>query len=160
MPQPNVRVVGSGFTTLQYAGTNIAWLESFSDSGQAVQGTPSEAIYELGNLRRATEIVTGYVLAPGRINATIRELWDRNTWEHLSGLAGTHNLIDVFDALRNRATSVTCQSIIRSPNGGVRGKVFHNCVVTAIEDSDTVAISNLSVAKDVTIQYTHSTPLV
>lgn len=158
MPQPNVRVVGSGFTTLQYSGRDIAWLDSFSDSGQRTT-VPTEIIYELGPLRRAKEIVTPYILAPGTITATIRELWDRETWEHLNGLSGTRNLIDVFDALREAPASVTCQSIIRAPDNSVRGKIYHGCIVTAIEDGDSVSLGNLSVTKSVTIQYTHATPL-
>jgi hypothetical protein len=158
MPQPSVRVVGSGFTTLQYAGRDIAWLESFNDTGQNAFG-PTETIYELGPLRRAKEIVTPYVISPGTITASIRELWDRETWEHLSGLQGTTNIIDVFEALRQAPASVTCQSIIRAPDNTVRGKIYHNCVVTNIDDGDNVAIGTLSVSKSVTITYTHATPL-
>jgi hypothetical protein len=158
MPQPNVRVVGSGFTTLQYAGRDIAWLDSFSDSGQRTT-VSTEVIYELGPLRRAKEIVTPYILSPGTLSATIRELWDRETWEHLNGLSGTRNLIDVFEALREAPASVTCQSIIRAPDNSVRGKIYHGCIVTAIEDGDSVSLGNLSVTKSVTITYTHATPL-
>lgn len=159
MPQPSVRVVGSGFTTLQYAGRDIAWLDSFSDRGQTTNPQAYERIYELGPLRRPKEIVTPYVLNEGSITATIRELWDRETWEHLSGLQGTNNIIDVFEALRQAPSSVTCQSIIRAPDNTVRGKIYHNCIVTSIEEGDSVAIGNLSVTKSITITYTHATPL-
>lgn len=159
MPQPNVRVVGSGFSTLQYAGRDIAWLESFSDSGQTTNPQSYERVYELGPLRRVKEIVTPYVLNEGNITATIKELWDRETWEHLSGLAGANNIVDVFEALRQAPAAVTCQSIIRAPNNSVRGKIFHNCVVTKISDGDSVSISDLSVSKTLTITYTHTTPL-
>jgi hypothetical protein len=159
MPQPSVRVVGSGFTTLQYAGRDIAWLDSFTDSGQTTNPSNYERIYELGPLRRVKEIVTPYVLNEGSISATIRELWDRETWEHLSGLQGTNNIVDVFEALRQAPATVTCQSIIRAPDNTVRGKIYHNCVVTNINDGDTVSIRDLSVTKQITITYTHATPL-
>lgn len=163
MPQPQVRVLGSGFTTLHYDGKPIAWLEEFRDSGQSVRtgpaGTNYEAIYELGPLRRPKELVTGYILGPGTITASIRETWNKNVWEHLAGLRGAHSIIDVYERLRRNPSRVQCFSRIRSPNGQVRGKVFHGCVVEEIPDGEQVAIRSLSVLKNLTIVYTHSTPL-
>ena len=38
MPQTQVRVVGSGFSTFLYNNQSLAWLESITDSGQTVKG--------------------------------------------------------------------------------------------------------------------------
>lgn len=158
MPQPQVRVTGSGFTVLYYDAKPIAWLSGFRDSGQAPVESP-KAIYELG-LERPKEIVTGYTLSPGTITATITEVWSLNVWEHLAGLRNTHNILDVYEVLRERSERVTCQMVIRPPNNApVRGKIYHGCVVTAIPDAETIAISGLDVSKDISIAYTHTTRL-
>lgn len=163
MPQPEVRVGGSGFSVLYYDAHPIAWLQEFNDQGQSVAGGPSgrnyQSIYELG-LTHPKEIVTGYVLGEGTITARIAETWNRQVWEHLAGLEGTNNILDVYERLRQRADRVTCQHVIRPPNNAPpRGKVYHGCVVTGIPDGENITIGTLSLTKDVTIMYTHTTPL-
>lgn len=159
MPQPQVRVVGSGFTALFYNQQPIAWLESFVDSGQRPLGQPAQSVHQL-DVPHPVEIVTNYVLDSGTITASIRETWSKNVWEHLAGLEGTHDILDVFERLRQSPDRVTCHSVIQPPNGRPpRGKIYHGCVVTSIDDSDTVRIGELSVAKNITITYTHSTRL-
>jgi hypothetical protein len=157
MPQTRVRVVGSGFTTLQYNGQNIAFLDSFNDSGQsAAQGAGTEAIIPLGS-RYPVEIVTSRVLGPGTITASITELWNQPVWYQLSGLAGRRTLVDVWEALAESNATVTCRMVIRPPQGAPRGKVYHGCVVTAIPDNEQVTIGALSISRAVQIAYTHST---
>lgn len=164
MPQPQVRVVGSGFSTLKFNNKEIAWLDSFSDSGQRPQNGPSrtdhEAIYELSDLSHPKEIITPYILGPGTITCTIRELWNQQVWEHLAGFdSNDHTIIDIFDKMRAMSSAITCESIIRAPGGATRGKLFHNCIVTQIPDGDDVSIGTLSVMKSLSIMYTHSTKL-
>lgn len=158
MPATRVRVAGSGFTSLQYNGKDIAFLDSFTDSGQRSIGVGSEAVIPLG-ARHPVEIVTGRVLDSGVIAATIRELWNEPVWWQLQGLAGTYNIVDLWEALANSSASVTCQMLIRPPGGQVRGKVFHGCVVTAIDNGENVQVGTLSVSRAIQIAYTHSTPV-
>lgn len=159
MPQGQVRVVGSGYTVLEYSGKRIAWLDSFTDSGQAPfsDGGPGwQPIIPL-DARRPVEIVTGRTLGAGSIQATIRELWNAPVWYQLQGLAGRRTLTDVWEALRLSPMSVTCRMVIRPPTGPARGKVYHNCVITSIPDDETVTIGALSVSRIITVVYTHST---
>lgn len=157
MPETRVRVVGSGFTTLQYNGQNIAFLDSFQDSGQrAAQGAGTEAIIPLG-ARHPVEIVTSRVLGPGTITANITELWNQPVWYQLAGLAGRRTLIDVWEALAESGATVTCRMVINPPNGPPRGKIYHNAVVTEIPDDENVTIGALSISRRVSIGYTHST---
>jgi hypothetical protein len=58
MPPTKTRVVGSGYTVIEYAGKPIAFLESFADSGQTAYGAGFEAIYTL-SANRAVEIRCG-----------------------------------------------------------------------------------------------------
>lgn len=161
MPQTKVRVVGSGFTTFNYDGKAIAFLDSFTDSGQTAIGGQGgwEAITPLGS-QYPVEIATSRVLGPGTINASIRELWNGPVWQQLSGLAGADNIVDVWEALAKRSTEVTCQMVIKPPSGSgakTRTKVYHGCVVTAIDDGEQVTIGALSVARNLQIVYTHTT---
>lgn len=165
MPQTRVRVVGSGFTTFHYRGKAIAFLDQFRDSGTQAVGTGGagggpgwEPITPLG-ANRPVEIATSRVMGPGTITASIRELWNEPIWQQLSGLKNAHNLVDVWQALARDTNPVSCQMIIKPPGnaGPNRKKVYHNCVVTAINDGETVTIGALSVAKDIEIVYTHAT---
>lgn len=158
MPQTKVRVVGSGFTTFNYRGRPIAFLDSFTDSGQTAVGGQGgyEAITPLGS-RHPVEIATSRVLNAGTLTATIKELWNQPVWYQLSGLAGRRTIVDVWEALARDPSSVTCQMLIKPPSGRARGKTYHGCVVTAIDDGETVTVGALSINRNITIAYTHST---
>ena len=151
------RVVGSGFTTFNYRGKPIAFLERFTDSGQRPLSQP-QAITPLGS-RHPVEIATGRVLAEGTLTLTIRELWNAAVWQQLTGLAGSNDIVDIYERIAEDSASVTCQMIIKSPSGAVRGKTYHGCVITAIDDSETVTIDALTVPRNMTITYTHTTPI-
>lgn len=162
MPQSKVRVVGSGYTTFNYNGKAIAYLDGFTDSGQigvgGQQGAGWEAVTPLGS-KHPIEIVTSRVLGPGTITASIRELWNGPVWQQLAGLGNTANITDVWAALANAQNEVTCQMIIKPPSnaGKTRTKVYHGCVVTGIDDGETVTIGALSVQRNIQIVYTHTT---
>lgn len=160
MPNTQVRVVGSGFSTFQYNGQPIAFLEGVEDSGQRAfsdAGQSYQFIHPLGS-RHPVEIATSRVLAGGTLNLTIRELWSAPIWNQLAGLAGTQNIVDIYDALAANPAYVTCQTLIQPPGGGrARGKIYHNCVVVDIADNDTITVGALAVAKGIVVAYTHST---
>lgn len=163
MPETRVRVVGSGFTTFNYRGQPIAFLEGVEDSGQrpfSDVGQGYQFIHPLGETH-PIEIATSRVLTGGTLNLTIRELWKGPVWTHLQGLAAAANIVDVFKLLAREPQYVTCQSIIRPPTAGSRprGKNYHNCVVVDIADNDTITVGALAVTKGIVVAYTHSTPL-
>lgn len=162
MPQPQVRVVGSGFSTFSYQGKPIAFLEQVEDSGQRAfsdAGAPYQFIQPIG-ARHPVEIATSRVLQGGTLQLTIRELWNAPVWNQLQGLAGTQNIVDVFEALAQNPAYVTCQTVIKPPGGGrPRGKNYHNCVIVDISDNDTITVGGLAVTKGIVVAYTHSTKL-
>lgn len=163
------RVVGSGFTTFNYAGSPIAFLEGVEDSGQRAfsdMGQGYQFIHPLNlangrTARHPVEIATSRVLSGGTLMLTIRELWNTAVWEGLAGLAGTNNIVDIFEVLAANPQYVTCQTTIKppGPNSKPRGKIYHNCVIVDINDGDTITIGALAVTKGITVAYTHSTPL-
>lgn len=163
MPQTKVRVVGSGYSSFSYRGKPIAFLEQVDDSGQRAfsdAGAAYQFIQPIG-ARTPVEIATSRVLQGGTLSLTIRELWNTFVWEQLAGLAGTRNIVDIFDRLAEDPSYVTCQTVIRPPRGAgkPRGKVYHNCVVVDIADNDTITVGGLAVTKGIVVAYTHSTAL-
>lgn len=162
MPNTKVRVVGSGYSTFSYQGKPIAFLEQVEDSGQRAfsdAGAPYQFIQPIG-ARHPVEIATSRVLQGGTLQLTIRELWNAPVWHQLQGLAGTQNIVDVFEALARNPAYVTCQTVIKPPGGGRRrGKHYHNCVVVDISDNDTITVGGLAVTKGIVVAYTHSSKL-
>lgn len=158
MPETQVRVVGSGFTTFNYQGQAIAFLDGFSDTGQQPIVAP-EPITPLGD-RYPREIATARVLDMGTLTVTIRELWNAPVWWQLAGLNGVEDIVAVYEALASNPSDVTCQMIIKPPGGRPwRGKVYHGCLITRIDDRENVTIAGLSFPRTLDIVYTHTTAL-
>jgi hypothetical protein len=159
MPRSKVRVVGSNFTTFNYRGQPIAFMDRVADSGQAPFGTGAQAIIPLG-VEHPVEIVTGEVLDLGAITLQIRELWNEPVWYQLAGLRGVgESITDVWRALNRDPAEVTCQRLIKPPGSTVwRGTTYHNCKIVNIADGDDIVVGALSVPKGITINYTHKTP--
>lgn len=155
--QSNVRVRGSGFTSFNYRGQTLAWLTNFNDDGQR-PGVGAEAVHPLGD-KYPREIVTPRFLNMGTLSMTITELWNAPVWQQLVGLEGVNDIIDVFQALASDPSEVWCQMLIKAPDGRFRGKTYHNVVITGIPTGETVEIGSLSVGRDITAVYTHTTPL-
>ena len=151
-----VRNVGS-YTTFQYSGKTIAFLENIQDSGQAPVA-PAQPIHPLG-ARHPVDIVTPRALQAGTLTLSIRELWNGEVWEQLQGLTGAKTIVDIFERLARTPNYVTCTKIITPPGGRRYGKVYHRCVISGIQDSERVEINTLSVAKTITVSYTHTTAL-
>ena len=165
-PAPNetrakTRVLGSNYTTFQYAGKSIGYLEVINDSGQAALsdgGRGYEFIHPLG-YRAPIDVVTSRVIDGGLLTLSIRELWHQEVWEQLAGLTGTHDIIQVFERLAATPNYVSCAKIVTPPDGKRYGKVYHRCVVVDIPTGEEIRIGTLSILKNVTVAYTHTTPL-
>lgn len=166
MAQTKVRVVGSGFSTFNYNGKPIAFLEGLEDSGQRAfsdLGQPFQFIHPLGQ-SHPVEIATSRVLQGGTLVMTIRELWNAPVWQQLQGLAKSQNIVDIFAALARDPSYVTCQLIIKPPgtennSSAWRGKIYHNVTIVDINDGDTITVGALAVTKGITAAYTHTSAL-
>jgi hypothetical protein len=157
----NVRVVGSNYTTFQFAGRSIAYLEEIQDSGQRALsngGQGYEFIHPIG-YRTPTDIVTSRVLDGGTVQLAIREVWHEEVWQQMSGLSGARDIVEIFTALARTPQYVTMAKIITPPDGKRYGKTYHRCVIVDVQDGETIQIGSLSVAKGITVAYTHTTRL-
>jgi hypothetical protein len=156
-PRQKARNLGSNYTTFRYAGKNIAYLEQVADSGVRPTVAP-QAVHPLG-YRHPIEIVTPRFHDIGTLTLSVREIWHEEVWEQMAGLAGTHDIVEVFDRLAAMDNYVTCTKIITPPYGKKYGKTYHRCVVVGIPDGESFSIASLSELKQITVAYTHTTPL-
>jgi hypothetical protein len=157
--QTRTRVVGSGFTTVNYRGKAIMWLDAFSDSGQRPVGAGMEVVHPIGDLY-PREIVTARALNAGSITFTIRELWNEPVWWQLTGLEGSATIVDVWNSIAAEPGDITAQMLIKPPGSNTyRGKTYHNLVITDVSDDENVSIGALTVPRTITAAYTHATPI-
>ena len=159
MPRTRVRVAGNGFSSFSYRGQPIAFLDQIQDTGQRPMGRGLEGIIPIGYFH-PIEVVTGRVVDFGTLNLQIRELWNEPVWYQLSGLRGVGETItNVWQALARDPSQVTCQMIIKPPGSAVwRGRNYHNCVVSDVDDSENITSDGLSIPRRITVVYTHKTP--
>jgi len=151
-------VVGSGFTTFNYRGQPIAFLDKFSDSGQPPVAPP-DIVHPLGD-RYPREIATARALGPGTLMMTIRELWNEPVWFQLVGLAGSQDIVDIYQAIAAEPSEITCQMIIKPPGSPTwRGKTYHNVVIYDIPTDETVSLGAMTMARNISALYTHVTPI-
>ncbi len=154
--EPNARLGGSGFTTMLFKGTRLAYLQTIVDTPPRGVGdvTPVQPLDEQVPL----EIVTPMAVGPGTLQCTFYELWNEPVWARLPGLEGTYNLLDV---LKRQMTmgEITMRKVIRSPSGVMRAKVFHGVVITDVNEGEQINIATMTLPKTLTMMYTYSTPI-
>jgi hypothetical protein len=150
MAQSRVRIGGSGFTLMSWQGQELAWLQIIQDTApvpvaqaQAIQSIDDEVPFE---------IVTAQAVGAGTLKLTFYELWNGPVWANLPGFGGSTKLLDV---LRQQAAAgnIAVRKFIRVPNGGMRTKVYIDCVITDADDGDNVNIGTMSVPKAITVMY-------
>ena len=154
--ESKVRIGGSGFTTMLWQGQRLAYLQTMQDTpptpvAQAMAVQPIDEPVPL-------EIVTAMAVGVGTLRVSFYELWNAPVWALLPGLQGTNNLLEVLKRQIQLGT-ITMQKVIKSPTGQMRARVFHNCVVTDIDEGENVNIGTMVLPKTLTVQYCYSTPV-
>jgi hypothetical protein len=154
MVQSQTRIGGSGFTTMLFQNRRLAYLQTMQDTpptpvaqAQAVQ--PIDESVPL-------EIVTAMAVGVGTLRCQFYELWNEPVWATLPGLQGTTNLLEVLKAQVNLGT-ITMQKIIQAPSGLMRGYVYHNVVITDIDQGESINIGTMTLPKTLTFQYCYTT---
>jgi hypothetical protein len=154
MSQSQARVGGSGLTTMLFQNQRMAYLQTLQDTpptpvASAVAVQPIDAPVPL-------EIVTALAVGVGTLRCSFYELWNEPVWAMLPGLQGTTNLLDVLKAQVNLGT-ITMQKIIQSPQGFMRGFVYHNVVIVDIDQGESITIASMVMPKTLTFQYCYTT---
>lgn len=154
--ESKVRIGGSGFTTMLFQNQRLAYLQVMQDTPPTPVAT-AQAVQPIDE-SVPLEIVTAMAVGVGTLRCTFYELWNEPVWSRLPGLAGTANLLDV---LKRQVTlgAITMQKIIKSPSGIMRARIYHNVVITDIDEGENVNIGSMSLPKTLTFQYCYSTPV-
>lgn len=156
MPQTQVRVVGSGFSVFRWRGKPLAFLDSVRDGGQQPIAPPV-AIHPLDS-QYPVEFATARAMDAGVLSFTVMELWNQPVWQALAGLENAKNIIDIWNVLAADPSVVTAQTIIKPPQGNLwRVKTYHNLMISSVDDSESISISQLNIPRSVECMYTHAT---
>ena len=154
MAQSRVRIGGSGYTVMTWRGNTLAYLQNIADRAPTPVGQTQE-VQPLDE-EHPIEIVTAQAVTGGTLSLRFYELWNTPVWASLPGLEGTTTLLDVLKRQLSLG-EITMQKIIKVPNGQYRVRVYHGCVITDIDENESVEISSMTLPKTIQIRYTHVT---
>ena len=152
--ESKTRIGGSGFTTMTFRGTRLAYLQTLQDTppqpvaGAQVVQAIDEAVPQ--------EIVTALAVGAGTLRMTFYELWNEPVWSKLPGLEGTNTLLEVLQR-QVQLGEVRCTKLIKSPSGIDRVRNYHGCVLTDVDEGEQVNIGTMTLPKTITLQYTKTT---
>lgn len=152
--ESKTRIGGSGFTTMTFRGTRLAYLQTLQDTppqpvaGAQVVQAIDEAVPQ--------EIVTSLAVGAGTMRMTFYELWNEPVWSKLPGLEQTNTLLEVLQR-QVQLGEVRCTKLIRSPSGIFRVRNYHGCVLTDIDEGEQVNIGTMTLPKTLTMQYIKTT---
>jgi hypothetical protein len=167
IPNRRTRVVG-GTTVFFWSdpttGTDepIAFAEQTQVFGvQPV--APSEVIQPL-NALRPVEIVTPIAHTNGRIVLTLTDLYNQAVWQRLAGLAGSNDIVDIMSHVAQLDNGIKISKWVFPPAGiggsefdtGTYLETFHNCVVTRVQDDETVTVQTMHINKEMELWFTYS----
>lgn len=160
------RVGGSGFTVFLWDNVAIAFARQVTIQTPTPVGPGVVPIHPLDE-PYPVELITPMAATMGNIVFELYELYGSQVWERLSTLtggtgAGPVDIVGVFQAVANTARPIRVVKVIKPPR--IRGRImpayteeFHNCVVAALEDGETIEVGTMEVLKRITVNYTHMT---
>lgn len=166
------RVGGSGFTIFAWEQKPILFARQISHRSPTPVGPGVVPIHPM-DTPYPVEIITPLAATMGEITLELYELFGSNVWERLVHLGGEVNatgqtgqgpvdIVGIFKAIANTPKPVRIFKYVRPP--AIRGQVmqpyteeYHNCVVSAVEDGETIEVGTMEVLKRMVINYTHLT---
>ena len=149
------RVGGSGFTTLQVAGVDVAFLTNIVDRpGQAV--AQADAVHPLGS-PYPTEVAVAGAIGMGTLTATVKDFWDQKPWQRIKGFEDCKSLYHVLRKQQFVQSPITIQKLIRTAdNKIVRAKTYYGIVMTNVDDNEDIDITKMTLNKTIEFAYTHT----
>lgn len=154
MSQSQTRIGGSGLTTMLYDNMRLAYMQVMQDTPPTPVAT-AQAVQPIDE-PVPLEIVTALAVGVGTLRCTFYELWNEPVWMTLPGLQGAGTLLDVLQRQITLGT-ITMQKLIQSPEGFMRGFVYHNVVITDIDQGENINIGTMTLPKTMTFQYCYVT---
>lgn len=155
------RVGGSGFTAFFWRSQPIGFCRQIAHTAPTPVGPGPTPIHPLDE-PYPIEIITPAAQNIGTLTLELYELYNHKVWDALALIAGSIDLVNIFITVAEQADPITVVKVIQPPT--IRGinpvpysERFHNCVITNVEDGETIEIGTMEVTKRLTIAYTHMT---
>lgn len=154
------RLGGSAVTQFEWMGEVIAFAKQVSVQSPTPVGQTTP-IHPL-NHRHPVELITPLAATMGAIQLELTDLFGEKAWERLQVLAGSQDIVEIFEAVavQNAGDTPIYISKVITPKGN-RGPVlrenYHNCVVSTVQDDETIQVGTMEVLKSISLNFTHST---
>jgi hypothetical protein len=157
MAAPKTRVGGSGYTTMLYQGQRLTYLQVIQDTPPTPVAT-AQAVQPIDE-PVPLEIVTAGAVGVGTLRLTFYEKWAMPVFAQLPGLEGTNSLLEVLKRQLSLGR-ITMQKVVRDPATGLlRARVYHDVVITDIDEGENINIGTMTLPKTITAQYCYTTPV-
>lgn len=155
------RVGGSGFTAFFWRSEPIGFCRQLAHTSPTPVGPGPTPIQPLDE-PYPIDIVTPAAQTIGTLTMELYELYNRKIWDQLGEIAGSIDLVNIFIKIAESPSPITLSKVVFPPK--LRGQVgkpyadhFHNCVITNVEDGETIEIGTMELTKRITVAYTHMT---
>lgn len=160
---PNrTRVGGSGITSFFWNQQPIAFCRQLAHSPPTPVGPGPTPIQPLDE-PYPIDIITPAAQTVGTLQLELYELYNRKVWDYLAGISGSIDIVNILIKVAAMpAPGLQIVKVIQPPTlGGAAGTkyfdIFHNCVVTAVEDGETIEIGTMEITKRISVMYTNTT---
>lgn len=158
------RVGGSGFTVFTWNAGNgpepIVFARQVAHTSPAPVGPGPVPIQPLDE-RHPTEIITPAATSMGQLVLEFYELYGSKVWDKLSRVANSNDLAEIFLKVANTPNDIKMVKHVRPPKGSnitsPYTEIYHKCVITNVQDGETIEVGTMEILKQVTIGYTHVT---
>ena len=168
------RVGGSGFTVFKWDGNPILFARQISHTSPQPVGPGTVPIHPM-DTPYPVELVTPQALSMGTLTLELYELYGSNVWERLAGYLnntsssdtnrGPVDLAGLFQNVAQRGTPIQIVKYINppartgstTPNPTTYTEEYHNCVISQLQDGETIEVGTMEVLKQMTVNYTHLT---
>lgn len=175
------RVAGSGFTVFTWDNKPILFAQQISHSSPQPVGAGVVQIHPMDE-PYPVELVTPQAASMGTLVLDLYELYGAQVWERLASYlggdpAGTStvradsingsgkgpvDIVGIYNAVANTANPIRIVKYIKPPQ--IRGRSmrpyteeYHNCIISNVEDGETIQIGSIEVVKRLTVNYTYMT---
>lgn len=155
------RVGGSGFTAFFWRTQPIGFCRQIGHVSPTPVGPGPTPIHPLDE-PYPIEVITPAAQNIGTLTLELYELYNHKVWDALKDIAGEIDLVNIFIKIAEIGEDIQVVKLISPPK--VRGKQFdpyaerfHRCVITNVEDGETIEVGTMEITKRITIAYTHMT---
>lgn len=154
-----VRVLGSGFTYFKFDGNILAFAQEVRITSP-VPVADAQRIQPL-NAQRPIEIVTAGAHTGGTLIMVLTELYNQSVWQRLSAqLGNTQDIVDIMRVITESdpAHGITIDRFINPPMKAksLYHETYYGCVITRVQDDETINIGAMSINKEIEVAFTHS----